>query len=106
DGVDFDRMEPEFPGQCDTAQDLLQAIPPGNFFEILAIQRIEAEADPLKAGLTQSAAFLWEQKAVGGHGQVSNARDGGNPGDEVLQTLAQERFTAREPDFLDAKRNG
>jgi autotransporter-associated beta strand protein len=104
-GVDFDWVEAEFLGQGNAAQDFLQTVASGDLLEIFAVERIETEADTLEAGLAQGAGFLGKQEAVGGHGQIGNAGDRREAADQVFQALPQERFTAGEPDFLDAERN-
>ncbi len=50
--------------------------------------------------------LLWEEKAVGGHGEIRDAGDLRDAGDEVFDVCAQQGFAAGEPDFLDAQADG
>jgi hypothetical protein len=46
-----------------------------------------------------------EEHAVGGDGDVFDALDGGQHGDEIGEAAAEEWLTSREADFLDAQRD-
>ena len=46
----------------------VQPVAASHFFEVVASQRIEAEADPAQSGITQGFAFFEKKKSVAGHG--------------------------------------
>ena len=103
DGVDFDRVKSEFPGEINAGKHGSQAVASGDFFEIGRVERIEAEADALQTGPAQRVSFLREKEPVGGHGQIGHAGDLSEPADEPFHALPQQRFPARDADFFDAE---
>ena len=106
DRVDLDRVQAKFLRQADAGQDLVQAVAAGDLLEIVAVERIQAEADAAQAGLAQRRRLLREEEAVGGHRQVGDAGNPGDARDQFLDVVAQQRFAAGEPDFLDAQADG
>src|SRR4051812_41751524 len=105
-GIDFDGSEAEFSGKPDGGQDFSKAITPGHLLEVLRLERIHAEADAPEAGLAQRLGFPGEKKPVGGHGQVLNSCDGGNPRNQILDAVAEQGFAAGQTDFPDAHAGG
>ena len=63
DGVDFDGVKAEFLGQADAGQDLVQTVAPGDLPEVVAVERIEAEADAAQAGGAQRPRLLPEKES-------------------------------------------
>ena len=106
DGVDFDRREAEFLRETDGLQHFAQAVAAGHLFEIRAVERIEAEPHAVQAGGAQRPGFLGEQETVRRHGEVVDAGNVRDAGHEILDIVAQERFAAGEPDFVDAESDG
>ncbi len=67
------------------ARTACKPVAPGDLLEIVAVQRIEAEADAAQARLAQGPALFGEEKPVGGHGQVAHAGNGGDQCDQVFE---------------------
>src|ERR1035441_9625323 len=102
-GVDFHRVEAKFLREADALQDLVEAVTARDFPEIVERERIQAEADAVKAGGTQRAPLLLEKEAIGRHCQVGEAGNCRDARDQVLDVMAQERFPPGQPDLLNAE---
>src|SRR5690606_30884167 len=61
------------------------ATPARQAAEQLRVERVEADGQPLQAGLAQRARMACQQRAVGGHGQVVEPPDPRQPRDERRQ---------------------
>ena len=105
DGIDLDRIESDLLSEAYGPEDFVQAVPTRHALKVLLIERVEAEADPLEAGIAQGLAFSSEKKAIRGHGQIAKARNGRELRDEDFEFLAEERFTAGEANFINAQRD-
>ncbi len=88
-GVDFHRMKAQLLRQVDAVQNLPQTITGGDFFEVVAVQRVQAEADAPKTSLAQGARFLREEKTVGGHRQIADAWYAADARDQRLQAVPE-----------------
>src|SRR5437588_4026802 len=106
DGVDLDGREAEFLREFDAYQNFAEAIASGDAFEVVSIERIKAEADAAKAGVAEGFSFFRKQKAVGRDGEIVDGINAAESSNEQFEFLAQKRFSASEPDFLDAQING
>src|SRR5436190_14951725 len=96
-------MKPEFLRETDALQYFVEPIASRDFFEVIAVERIEAEADAAQSGIAQGPRFLCEQKTVGGHRQVRDAGNFCDARDEIFDVMTQQRFAAGETNFLDAE---
>src|SRR5882724_2646459 len=86
-GIDFDRVKTEFLRQVDCLQNLVESIAAGDFFEVIAVERIEAETDPAQPGIAQGPSFFLKEKTVGGHRKVLDAGDGGDARYQLLDPM-------------------
>ena len=67
------------------------------------VERIEADGDALEARGAQVARLLREQRAVGRQREVDVAADRGQLLDQALESPAQQRLAAGQPDLADAE---
>ena len=102
DHVDLDLPEAEPAGRLQPVEDLRQHVAPGDLRHAAAVKRIQAHVEPRHAGTPQVAGKLGQPGAVGGQGQIADARHRGQAGGELRQIAAQQRFAAGQPDALDA----
>ena len=58
DGVDLDGREAQFPRAGDGGEQFAEAIAAGKFFEIIAVERIEAEGHAAQTGVAQGLGVL------------------------------------------------
>jgi hypothetical protein len=106
DGIDFDWMKTQFAGGIDAFKSGKEAVTSRDPLEVFAIEGIETEGDAAKASLAEGLGPRGEEKAVAGHGKITDAGDGSDAGDELVEIAAQERFPAGETDFIDAEAGG
>jgi len=74
----------------------------GDALEFGGIERIEADVDAAEAGGDEAVAAFGQEMAVGGHGEVFDAK-GMETSNVVLDTIADERLAAGDADFADAQ---
>jgi hypothetical protein len=86
-GVDLHWIEAEVLRKFNCGEHFLETVAPGHFFEVLRIERVQAEAHALQSCLAQSLALLPEEKAVGGHCQVGDAWNGGDARNELFDPV-------------------
>ena len=82
-------MKPEFPGQADSVEHTFQTVSPRHLPEVVSVQRIHAEADPVQPGLPQGSSLRSEQRPIGGHGQVEDAWNLRERSNQSVDSLAQ-----------------
>src|ERR1039457_3532997 len=73
DGVHLDRIKTQFLRKPDALEDFAETVAARDFFEVVAVQRIEAETDALQSCFAQSPGFLRKKKTVRRHGEIFNA---------------------------------
>ena len=103
DRVDLHWMQAKFLSQADARQYLSQTIAPRDFCEVVASERIQAEADAAEASVTQCAPLLWEERTVSSHRQVGEAGNACNAYDQLLDIVTQERLASGQPDLLNTE---
>jgi hypothetical protein len=104
--VDFNRRKTEFLRQRYAAEDFGQAVTAGYFLEVLAVQGIEAEADPLETCDAQGLGFVRKEKAIGRHGQVGNPAQPRDTGNQFFHVVSQKWFTSGQAYLFNAQTNG
>ena len=102
-GIDFDGCESQFPRSGDGGEYFTEAIAASEFFEIIAVERIEAEGHSAQAGGAQGFGVFIKMKSVGGEGEVIYAFQFGELEHELGHGAAQERLTAGEAKLGDAQ---
>jgi hypothetical protein len=60
----------------------------------------------MKPGIAQRARPFWKQESVRCHRKVFDPGESCDEGHELFDIVAQERFSAGEPDFMDTQTNG
>ena len=105
DHVDLDRPEPGFIGGVDRFEHVAdRKIDVVHRAEHRVIERVEADGDPIEAGILECARFLAGQKrAVRRQREVLKSADLRQHLDEALEVAAQERLAAGQTDLLDAQ---
>ena len=64
------------------------------------VDRVQAHCQAIEPRLVQPASALGrEERAVGGEGQVFQSGDRSQHADEVVESLAQQRLSAGQPDL-------
>src|SRR6266850_460319 len=102
DGVHFGGSEPRFLGGFDAPHDRGERLCAGDAFESGRVERIEADVDATETGGDQAVAAFGEQMAIGGHGEVFDA-ESMKASEEILDTVANQRFTAGDANFANAE---
>src|SRR5689334_6274832 len=103
DGIDLDRAESQLAREVNTGEHGAQTVASRDFFEIIRIERVHAEADAPESGLTQRARLLREEKAVGRHRQVGHTGNLRKTAHQCFHTLPQKRLAARDTYLFDAE---
>src|SRR5579872_349243 len=101
-GVDLCRSKRGSLRGFDAAQDGVERPRSRDAFKLGAVERIEADIDPVQAGGDKLLAALGEQMPVGGHGEVRHA-EGPQAADEFLYSGANQRFAAGNANLANAK---
>ncbi len=102
-GVDLDRGQSGGSGRGQRGQHVRQPPAAGQPLEGVRVQRVQRDVDPVEAGLGELAGAAGEPDPVGGHGDLRARPQRRDPGDDLRQTLAQQRFSAGEADLPDAQ---
>lgn len=102
DGVELDGRQSGVVGGGDARQDALEACDAGDLMEGVLFERIEADVDAAQARLRQRARLTCQGQAVGRQGQVLQAGDVGQAGDDLGQVVSRGGFAAGQPDFAQA----
>ena len=106
DGVDFDGREAQFPRPGNGGEQSPESIAAGEFFKIIAVERIEAECHSAQTGGAQGFGVFIKMKSIGGEGEVTDGFQFGELADELGHSAAQEGFAAGEAQFGDAQAGG
>src|SRR6266850_4291943 len=101
-GVHFGGREARFLGGFEAAHDRGERLCAGDAFESGGVERIKADVDATETGGEQAIAALGQQMAVGGPGEIFHA-ESMKACEEVLDTVANERFTAGDANFANAE---
>jgi hypothetical protein len=91
-GTCFDAVEHLLHGESDIV----------HLHEHLVVEGIEAYRHPAKTGRGEGVGLPIEQNTVGGQSDVGQAVDRPEHCDQLLEVLAEQRFSAGDPDLLDA----
>ena len=101
--VEFERLQPGLFGRQDAFPDILQLAPAGHAFEFGRVECVETHIDAVQPGGGQGRGQLREQHPIGGHGERSDARRGGNAPDNVNDVRPHGRFAPRQANFVEAQ---
>ena len=82
-------MKPEFSGQADSVEHTVQTISPRHLLEVVPVQRIHAEADPVEPSFPKGSGLRSEERPIGGHGQVADAWNLRERSNQSVDSLAQ-----------------
>ena len=88
----------------DTFNDFFVAFPASDFLELASVECVEADVHPAEACVEQLLSLFTEQNAVRGEANVRDAFDPDEFLNQLMQISANERFSARESNFVDAER--
>ncbi len=102
--VELDLAEADLLGREDPGQHAVQSFAAGDLLEHLRLERIEADVQPPQAGVLEGLGLLRQQHAVGGQGDVANARHAGELADQPVEAVPHQRLAAGEPQLVDAHR--
>jgi len=84
----------------DALEDLGVAVPPRQHPEAVGPEGVEADGDAADTGLPKRLRLGGQEDAVGGDGEIADARLGGDHGHEARKILAQQRLAAREANLV------
>ncbi|EAP99159.1 hypothetical protein JNB_03285 [Janibacter sp. HTCC2649] len=101
--VDLDGHQPGFAGRLESGLDVLQPVAPGQVGELLGVDRVQADVDPVETGSGQWSGKPIQPNAVGGHGDARPRREGGDAAHKVGQGPAEQRLATGETHLLDAQ---
>jgi hypothetical protein len=102
DGVDLDRRERRLEGGHQGAPDLLEVVAAGDKAELLGLEGVQGDVDPVETGLDEPVEVLLEQVAVARHGHLVEA-EVLQPADELDDAAPHERLAAGDADLVDAE---
>jgi hypothetical protein len=102
-GVELQTREPGRPDGLDPPEDGGVVIPPRERPEALRTEGVEADRDPVEAGLPERRGLAGEQDTVARHREVLDGGNGREQADQVRQVPTEERLPARQPDLVDAE---
>ena len=103
DGVDLDRFESGFAGGGQSLDDIGEAVAASDLGERFAVDRVEADVDPIESGFGQRLRGVLEAQAVGRHGRAGTRGQGLGLGDDLGEAPPQQRLTAGEADVADTE---
>ena len=103
DGVDLERIEARGGGRVDSVEHRVEAVEARHLAEPLAIERVEADRDPVQAGGAERGRLGGQQDAVGRQRQVPDGRPGRQRRDERREIAPEERLAAGQPHAIDAE---
>jgi len=105
DGVDFHGIEAGAGGRIDPRQDRRMLVEPGQPFEALTIERVEADGDAVQAGIAKGPGLVGQEDAVRREREVVDSRQRRQLRDEHRQIPAEQRLAARDPDPVGTDRH-
>ena len=94
------------PGRGQTGQDAGEVVAPRDLMEAFAIQGVDVHVEAAQAGIVERLRELFQQHAVGGEGQVLDARNGGQAADQHGQVAAHEGLAAGDAQLADSQAHG
>ena len=103
DGVDLHRRQPGIRGGLEPGHDVVEAVAAGEPAEVLGVDRVEADVDPVQARGGQRRGEPVEPDAVGRHRDPRPRFERGDPAHDVDQAAAQQRLATGEPHLGDAQ---
>ncbi len=106
DAIHFGMSEAGIDGGADAAPNVIEVGSTGDVAEAITILRVHADGESVEAGGFEGGGVLIEERAVGGHGEVGEAGEGAEHGDEFGEVVADEGFTAGEFERGDAELDG
>ncbi|MCY1450326.1 hypothetical protein D9M71_671240 [compost metagenome] len=89
-------------GGIDAGNHLGQVAGTGQGLEALGIEAVEADVQARQAGIEQRLGQAGELRAIAGHAQLAQARQGGNPGAQLDDARAHQRLAAGQADLAGA----
>src|SRR6266849_500142 len=102
DGIHFGGREARFLSGFDAVHDLGERFGTRDAFESGRVEGIEADVDATETGGDEPIAAFSKEVAVGGHGEVFDA-ESMETGDVVFDPIANQRLTAGDANFANAK---
>ena len=105
-GVQLDRGQAGRLGRLDAGPDLRERAPAHHACEAVGIQGVEVDVHPPEPGGRQLVGQTRQEDAVGGHGEVPDPRDAGDPLDDLAEVGAQRRLATRQTELPEAHRHG
>ncbi len=98
--IDLDRVEARLPSRFDSGERRVEiTAAAAHDAEGGRVERVDADRDPLEARAAQLAGAIGEPRAVRRQGDVIDALERGEPGNDLVQILAQQRLAARDPEL-------
>src|SRR5918997_1372177 len=101
DGVDLDGRERRLEGRHQRAPDLLEVVAAGDKAELLGLEGVQGDVNPVEPGLDEAFEVLLEQVAVARHGHLVET-EVLEPADELDDAAPDERLAAGDADLVDA----
>lgn len=102
-GVELDARETGLPGGADAVDHPGQVAGAGQGAEARRVQGVEADVEAPEAALAQGPGVLDQARAVGGHGEIAQPRQGADLTDQGLDAALDQRLAAGEADLLRAE---
>ena len=100
-GVELETREPRRPDGLDAPQHRGVLVPPRERPEAVGPEGVEADRDPVEAGLAEGRGLGGEQDPVASSSPGPGRRAPPQQPHQVRQVPAQERLPARQPDLVD-----
>ena len=86
--------------RLDAFEHLGERVAPGQCLEAIGLEGVETHRDAMDARIAEGLGLGPEENAVGGDGQIADARLGGDHLHEVSEVLAEERLAPGEPELV------
>ena len=104
DRVDLDRTEARFRRGVDSLEHLSDSVAEaGHAAEDVVVQRLDADGDPVEAGVRERLRLLRQQGAVRRQGEVLDSRHRGQNADQILDVAPQQGLATGQPQLAHAK---
>ena len=102
DGVELEAGE-ERRGGADAGEHAIELVQAGELLKPIAVQRIQADRQAMKARVLQRLRVVGQEHAVGRHGEIADARTRRQPRHQVGHVAAEQRLAAGEPHLVHAQ---
>jgi hypothetical protein len=105
DSIDLDRRKPCPLRFLDAFPDPVKGIHAGYYLELFRNQGVQADVDPAKTRCYERIHVVFQQHAIGGQRNIANPVNLVQLPDESMDTFADQRLPAGNPDLADAELN-